>query len=181
MKMVMVFLLGTLLCCVAHAQLGPGDIPPGNLGKTADGTPVQLSAFRGKVVVISFWATWCHYCLQELPTLAGLQSTATRRGLPMQVIAVDYMESRNVFQKSSAWLQSKSPGLLLSWDRDGVLRRPYGSQGIPVMVMLHRDGRIAYIHVGYDESDLDNRINEINTLLNEPAPSSGSGLSRQTP
>lgn len=180
MRKIFVFMLGMLICYCGYAKVNPGDMPPDDLGKTLDGTPVHLSDLRGKVVVISFWATWCHYCLQELPTLAGLQSEATQRGLPMQVIAVDYMEPREVFRKSAKWLQSRLPGLLLTWDRNGVLRRPYGSEGIPVMVMLHRDGSVARIDVGYDEANLDDRISEINALLNEPAPTPHPAVPAQT-
>ena len=132
---------------------------------------MHLSALRGKVVVVSFWATWCHYCLKELPTLAGLQYLATQRGLPMQVIAVDYEEPREVFRRSAHWLQTKLPGMLLTWDSNGALRKPYGSEGIPVMVMLHRDGTVAHVHIGYDEDELNQIVAEINQLLNEPAAS----------
>jgi hypothetical protein len=62
---------------------------------------------------------------------------------------------------------------LISRDRDGKVGAPYGTAGgIPVMVMLHRDGNVANIHVGYGEDMLDSLVAEINGLLNEPAPES---------
>ena len=61
-----------LMCVSANAQIQPGAVPPDALGKTPNGEAVSLASMRDKVVVISFWATWCSYCMKELPVLAGL-------------------------------------------------------------------------------------------------------------
>jgi thiol-disulfide isomerase/thioredoxin len=163
-------LLGAGVCCNAYARIKPGDVPPSYLGKTVSGQAINLSALRGEVVVISFWATWCPYCMRELPILASLQSVAAKKGLRMQVVAVNHKEDRRVFSQAAHLLHSRLPNLLVTWDRHGKIGRPYGSdKGIPVMVMLHRDGKVAYLHVGYDKSELDTLLREINGLLNEPA------------
>ncbi len=165
-----------LLCCcfcanAANAGIKPGDTPPDSLGTTLDGQTVSLASLYGNVVVISFWATWCHYCMKEMPVLAGLQSLATQRHLPLQVVSVDYRESHETFRRSAQLLKKRLPNLLLSWDRRGAIGAPYGAAGgIPVMVMLHRDGTVANIHIGYGEKMLDSMVAEINGLLNEPAP-----------
>ena len=168
------FALIAMLCCFcANASVKPGDTPPDSLGSTLDGQTVSLASLHGKVVVISFWATWCGYCMKEMPVLAGLQSLATQRKLPLQVVSVDYRESHNTFRTSALLLHKRLPNLLLSWDRSGVIGKPYGTAGgIPVMVMLHRDGTVANIHVGYSADMLDGMIAEINGLLNEPATAS---------
>ena len=148
----------------------PGDTPPDILGSTQRGQPVSVSSLRGKVVVISFWATWCGYCMKEMPVLANLQSLATERGLPLQVVSINYRESRDTFVRSSRALRGSLPGLLITWDGDGAIGKPYGVTGIPVMVMLHRDGTVAHVHVGYGEDMLDSLVTEINALLSEPPP-----------
>ncbi|MBS0431284.1 MAG: TlpA family protein disulfide reductase [Proteobacteria bacterium] len=175
MRQWVVAILGLLVWASACADVRPGDPSPDDLGNTLDGQAIHASALRGKVVVISFWATWCTYCLKELPTLVGLQSVATQRGLPMQVVAVDYEQPRDVFRRSVKLLQPKLPGLLMTWDRVGRLRKPFDSgDGIPLMVLLHRDGSVARVMDGYDEGELDDILAQINTLLNEPwsAPAS---------
>ena len=163
-----------LLCCfAANAGIKPGDTPPDSLGRTLDGQTVSLASLHGKVVVISFWATWCGYCMKEMPVLAGLQALATQRHLPLQVVSVDFRESQNTFRQSALLLHKRLPDLLLSWDRRGNIGAPYGTaHGIPVMVMLHRDGTVADIHIGYGEKMLDSLVTEINGLINEPAPPS---------
>lgn len=66
-------------------------------------------------------------------------------------------------------LNSRFPKLLITRDYNGEIGKPYGvDKGIPVMVMLHRDGTVAYIHVGYGKGALDTLLKEINGLLNEP-------------
>jgi thiol-disulfide isomerase/thioredoxin len=171
MRRIAVVLLGLLFCAIAHAHVQPGDMAPEALGKTQDGQEVTVSSLHGKVVVVSFWATWCGYCMKEMPVLANLQALATQRGLPLQVVAIDYREDRRTFVNTVRVLRPRLPGLLMTWDPDGALGKPYGSdKGIPVMVMLHRDGRVAHVHVGYGEDMLDSLVAEINDLLVEPAP-----------
>jgi thiol-disulfide isomerase/thioredoxin len=164
-------LLALLLCFGASAQMTPGATPPDALGTSTDGHVVSLASLRGKVVVISFWATWCGYCMKEMPVLAGLQELAVQRHLPLQVVSVDYREEHRTFARSASMIHKALPSLMLSWDRSGAVGKAYGAgRGIPVMVMLHRDGTVAHIHVGYGEDMLDSLVDEINALLREPAP-----------
>ncbi|MES2311235.1 MAG: TlpA disulfide reductase family protein [Pseudomonadota bacterium] len=172
MRRIGVVLLGLMLCFSARAEIQPGETPPDALGTTQHGEVVSVSSLHGKVVVISFWATWCGYCMKEMPVLANLQSLATERNLPLQVVSINSRESRDVFVRSSRALRKSLPGLLITWDSDAAIGKPYGAdKAIPVMVMLHRDGTVAHVHVGYGEDMLDSLVAEINALLAEPASS----------
>ncbi len=159
--------------------LPPGSIPPDDLGKTLDGQEVRASALRGKVVVISFWATWCGYCMKEMPVLAGLQATANERGYPLQVVEINYEEDHRVFSRATHLLMPKLPGLIMTWDRTGGLNASFGLHGsLPTMILLHRDGTVASVHVGYDEDMLAPLAAEITQLMNEPAPPLAMAVSR---
>ncbi|HEU4670495.1 MAG TPA: TlpA disulfide reductase family protein [Dyella sp.] len=150
----------------AATTLHPGDTPPDALGVTRDGTHLTLSSMRGKVVVVSFWATWCGYCMKEMPTLGSIQQVAIQKHLPLQIVAVNHRESLRTFNAVSRNMHRILPSLLMSWDEDGDVGRPYGSDdGIPVMAIFHPDGTLADLHVGYDESDLEGILAEINGLL----------------
>ena len=165
----------------AHAQLRAGSTAPDDLGRTMNGTQIKASSLHGKVVVISFWATWCGYCMKELPILANLQKVATKRHLDLQVVSVDYKEDRRTYTHAARVLQKQLPNLLVTWDQHGDIGRPYGANhGIPVMVMLHRDGTIAQVHVGYAASMLPSLVGEINALLAEPV-SPSAAVARMQP
>jgi hypothetical protein len=94
-----------LVTVAASAQMQPGAVPADFLGKTPHGDVVSLASMRDKVVVISFWATWCGYCMKELPILAGLQTLATQRHLPLQVVSIDHREARDVFIRTARALR----------------------------------------------------------------------------
>ena len=127
---------------------------------------------RGKVVVVSFWATWCGYCMKELPTLANIQQVATQRHLPLQIVAVNDQESVRTFSTVARNMHRILPDLLMSRDADGSVGKPYGSdKGIPVMAMFQRDGTLVHLHVGYDESELNDILAEINALVTTPSSS----------
>lgn len=171
MRKTAIILLASLIFCVsamAADTVKVGDPPPPYIGKTVDGTRVNLPSLRGDVVVISFWASWCRYCIQELPQWAAIQAIAAKRGLHMQVVAVDYKDARNIFHRTAHYLKPHVPGLILTSDPDGDIGKLYDITAIPVVVMLHRNGKVAYMHVGYDKKEFDTMLKEVNTLLNEP-------------
>ncbi|MFK2903995.1 TlpA family protein disulfide reductase [Dyella ginsengisoli] len=181
----MAVLFACLLTCtgaLATSTLQPGDTPPDALGVTRDGTHLTLSSMRGKVVVVSFWATWCGYCMKELPTLANIQQVATQRHLPLQIVAVNHMESVRTFATVARNMHRILPDLLMSRDGDGSVGRPYGSDdGIPVMAMFQRDGTLVHLHVGYDESDLDGILAEINALVAQQPAAPGATQAPASP
>jgi thiol-disulfide isomerase/thioredoxin len=113
--------------------------------------------------VVSFWATWCPYCLKELPILEGIQKTAGKERT--QVIMVN-TESREVFRKSARIMKDLS--LLLAHDSDKRASEAYGVAGIPHMVIIGRNGKILRVHRGYDENSLDAIVADINRALAVP-------------
>ncbi len=155
-----------LVATAAQAQIKTGEAPPDALGKTRDGVEVRVSDHRGKVVVISFWASWCGYCLKELPALEGIQNAAGSAQL--QVVAVNFKEDPAVYRRLASRL--KGAQMTLTHDRSGRIGDGYGLRGLPFLVIVGRDGRVAHTHAGYGEQTLDRIIEEINDLLAEPAP-----------
>jgi thiol-disulfide isomerase/thioredoxin len=144
--------------CVAAAQVGE-PAPDIVLGTTLSGKPAKASDYAGKVVVISFWASWCSPCRKELPILEGLQVQGKGS---LQVIAVN-IENRTVFQKAAKILGELN--LMLANDRYERSRSAYGVKAIPQMVIIGKDGRILDIHKGYGEDSLDGIVAEINRAL----------------
>lgn len=110
-----------------------GDIPFDLVGKTIDGTEIRVSDYKGKIVIVSFWASWCGPCMKELPVLSGIQKSATTEKL--QVISINYGESRRMFKKIADVLADSSMKLVSDMNRK--TGKKYGVDGIPhIMICL---------------------------------------------
>ncbi len=144
----------------ARAAPQRGDIPPDFLGLDRDGRPVKVSDYRGKLVVISFWASWCAPCRRELPMLSALQAGVGREHL--QVIAINLNEPRRDFE---AFLKL-NPSLAMSHIRDsGTVARHYGVTAVPNLFVIDQRGAIAQVHRGYSPQQLRQFAEEIAALL----------------
>ena len=155
-----------LASTAAHSgELKVGDMVPDDLGRDAAGNRIHLSDYRGKLVIVSFWASWCGPCRKELPVLAAIQKTGTRDKIA--IFAVNWRESSDQFRQIRRTL--KNFDLTLVSDESGRFGRQYAVDGIPHMVVIGRDGRIAAVHVGYGESEIPVLVDEINSLWNKPA------------
>ena len=155
-----------LLAGIAHdASAAPvaGDMAPNYLGITLDDKELLVSNYQGKVLVVSFWATWCPYCLKELPILEGLQQVAGTD--KVQVIAIN-TEDRAVFRKVSRALSKLT--LSMSYDPGKKSATLYDVGGIPHLLIIGRDGRILSIYRGYGESSLDRIVASVNAAINRP-------------
>lgn len=164
---------GVLLACAmafgAHAaapKVGSGDVPPDLFGKDESGQPISLESQRGKVVIVTFWTTWCPYCLKELPVLENIQNLAGKDRI--EVIAVNWKEDRNTY--SAIKRRLKDLTLTLTSDATGRIGEAYGVQSIPHMLMIGKDGRVDSVRRGYTEDDLDEIAADLNRLLKAPAP-----------
>jgi thiol-disulfide isomerase/thioredoxin len=151
----------------AQAAVSPkvGEEPPPKLAWHA-----KLSDYRGKIVIISFWASWCAPCRHELGVLAAIQKQATRD--KVVVFSVNWLEDARKFRELQRFFKDKQLDLNLISDSDGYIGNQYNVTAIPYMVIIGRDGRIAAIHVGYGEGEIDLFAAEINKLWNT-APNPG--------
>ena len=138
---------------------GPGDVPPPELGVTRAGDAIDTTQFAGKVLVVTFWASWCGPCKAELPVLERLQIAAKGS---VQVVAVN-IEPRETFRAVSSALSSLN--LTLTNDPKKWSANTYGVNGIPHMVIIGKDGKILHVHRGYSEKQLDAFVAEINAAL----------------
>lgn len=166
------FMAGLLAPPAFAADTAPfavGDAAPDVVGKDRDGEPIRLADSRGKVVVLSFWASWCPPCRKELPILENVQREGNDQ---IKVIAVNYKEDAFLVRKLLS--KMKDAQMTFTRDPDGALAKRFGLKGLPLMVMIRRDGRIASIHTGYSEDGLDGIVEELNRLLAEPPAATAS-------
>ena len=108
-----------------------------------EGQSVSLSDFRGSPVLINFWATWCGYCIYEMPFLEEIEEDWADRGLV--ILAVDSGESK---ARVKAFLEEQDISLLILLDTDRSVTTTYRISGFPTTFFIDKDGIIQEIVVG---------------------------------
>jgi thiol-disulfide isomerase/thioredoxin len=104
-----------------------------------DGTVLSLDKFRGKLVLVNFWATWCAPCIREMPSLATLQKKRGGEDFTVLALSQDFREWAAV----NPFLEKhKLEGLPIYVDRKSVTGRKLKVVGLPTSVLLSRDGKI---------------------------------------
>ncbi|MEX0782440.1 MAG: TlpA disulfide reductase family protein [Dehalococcoidia bacterium] len=102
----------------------------------------QLTDYRGKVVVLNFWATWCGPCKKEIPEFQAAQQAL---GDDVVVLALNYRESPDKASAFLADLEATFPALL---DGGGKVAEHYRVSGLPVTYFLDREGIVQHIEIG---------------------------------
>lgn len=125
------------------------------------GNPVNLKDFRGKVVFVNFWATWCVPCREEMPSMERLYQKY--KGKELVMLAVNYRESRKEAQAFMEELKLTFPGLL----DDGTVSTLYGVFALPATYLVDRQGRGAARVLGARDWMSEESRAVIERLLNE--------------
>ena len=122
------------------------------------GQTLQLSRYRGKVVLLNFWATWCSPCRSEIPRFVDLQNTYDKEGL--QIVGISLDDDPRLVRTFYQQLRMNYPVAI----GDAKLAEQYGGVlGLPVSFLIGRDSRIYAKHAG--ETDIFLIEREIKSLL----------------
>jgi len=128
--------------------------------KDITGKKVSLSDFKGKVILLDFWATWCVPCKQEIPGFIELQKRYGGRGL--QIIGLSVDDSLNMAKTYATQMKMNYP-VLLAEGKEDILKAYDPIPSIPVSVIIDRSGQIVFRHLGIASMDVFER--EIVPLL----------------
>jgi cytochrome c biogenesis protein CcmG/thiol:disulfide interchange protein DsbE len=133
-----------------------GAMAPDFMLKDIEGRDVRLSQYRGKVVLLEFWATWCPPCKATIPELVAVQNKFGDRGFALLGVSVD--EDLDLAQKLSKF--SKEHGInysvLLGNEK---VHRAYHVGSIPVSFLIDKEGRIINSYTGYADK-FETRVSE---------------------
>ena len=154
--------------CVTTTKAVQDDLTPSGKRKVApafelkdsEGRAVQLADYKGKVVLLNFWATWCGPCKVEIPHFVEFQEKYGSKGLQIVGISVD-----DTVDKLTPYVKDMSMNypVLQGLGHDDV-QDAYGPiLGIPVSVMISRDGKVCATHTGLTSKDVFEK--EIQSLL----------------
>ena len=146
MKSIAVFLGLALLATPAAAEVPKpwtGGATPALELSDLQGAKHRLSDYRGKVVLVNFWATWCEPCRDEMPSIERLR--ASLEGRQFVVLAVNLAEPESRIRK---FLEAVPVGFPVLLDRDSQTTRAWQAKLLPATYIVGPDGRIRYRHVG---------------------------------
>jgi peroxiredoxin len=125
------------------------------------GSPVKLSDFRGKVVLLNFWATWCSPCEREIPWFVQFQQRYERRGFSVLGVSMD----QGGWSAVKPYAAKKQINYPLAIGNEQIAALFGGLESIPLTLVIDRSGRMAAIHVGLcTRAEYEN---DITAILNE--------------
>ena len=130
-----------VLTTTARVEVGQ-PAPDFQLLDHATNKPVKLSDYRGKAVVLNFWATWCGPCRAEMPEFKKVYDA---RNSELVILGVDYRESPDQIEYFNRDFDLKFPLLV---DRPGDVQNYYGVQGLPSTFFIDKDGVLRARSVG---------------------------------
>jgi len=128
------------------------------------GKPVSLAQFKGQVVMINFWATWCGPCRQEMPHLEAIHKKYSKMGFTMLGVNVEPDP-----KAADAWLakQGTPVSFPILFDTDSKVSKLYSVAGMPSTVIVDRKGKVRVLHKGYKPGDENEYLNSIRALIRE--------------
>jgi thiol-disulfide isomerase/thioredoxin len=140
-----------------------GQPVPSFSARSLDGdTTLALSAYRGKVVYLDFWASWCGPCQTAMPLIEQLRTEFPSD--QFQVIAVNLDEKP---EKAKAFLETHKVGYPSVSDPQGNLPKSFGLKTMPTSYLIDRAGVVRYVHPGFRASDIDGLRAKIREVLNQ--------------
>jgi peroxiredoxin len=155
-------LILTALPALAANQPG-GKAAPDFALASRGGSQVKLSQFKGQVVMINFWATWCGPCRQEMPLLENIYKKYNKMGFVLLGVNVE-PDSKG----AEAWLAKQAPVTFpILYDTESTVTGLYNVNAMPSTVVVDRKGNVRMLHQGYKPGDENEYLDQIRTLIKE--------------
>jgi peroxiredoxin len=166
MKGLKTILPGIILAIFAASSLASssleGQSAPDFVLKSSTGNNMRLSEYRGDVVMINFWATWCGPCRQEMPLLDDLYGRYQRVGFTLLGVNIDD-DSRRAMKM----IDELGVSFPVLFDESKDVSKLYAVEAMPVTVLVDREGTVRHVHHGYKPGYEEKYLTEIRALLRE--------------
>ena len=130
--------------------------------KSSTGENLRLSEYRGDVVMINFWATWCGPCRQEMPLLDQLYSRYERVGFNLLGVNIDDDSNR-----AMDMIRELGVNFPVLFDARKEVSKLYDVDAMPVTVLVDREGNVRYVHQGYKPGYEEMYLDQVRSLLRE--------------
>jgi thiol-disulfide isomerase/thioredoxin len=153
-----------LLAAVPASGAGPssnGPAPQFTLDSRG-GPKISLAQYKGQVVMLNFWASWCGPCRQEMPLLENIYKKYNKLGFTLIGVNVE-PDSK----EAEGFLKQTPVSFPVIYDKDSAVSKAYDVQGMPSTVIIDRKGNIRVLHRGYKPGDENEYLDSIRTLVRE--------------
>ncbi len=130
--------------------------------KSSTGENLRLSEYRGDVVMINFWATWCGPCRQEMPLLDQLYTRYERVGFNLLGVNIDDDSNR-----AMDMIRELGVNFPVLFDARKEVSKLYDVDAMPVTVLIDREGNVRYVHQGYKPGYEEKYLDQVRSLLRE--------------
>jgi thiol-disulfide isomerase/thioredoxin len=138
-----------------------GPAPSFTLSSSA-GQNVSLSEYKGQVVMLNFWASWCGPCRQEMPLLESIYKKYNKMGFTLLGVNVEPNS-----QAANDWLKATPVSFPILYDKDSKVSKLYDVAGMPSTVIIDRSGNLRVLHRGYKPGDENEYLDSIRSLIRE--------------
>ena len=153
--------MAAILAFALPAWAGVADTQaPGFTLQSVAGKTVSLTQFKGDVVMINFWASWCGPCRQEMPLLDNIYKQYKDMGFTLLGVNVE-PDARG----ADAWLKKTPVSYPILYDPRSQVSQLYQVQAMPTTVIIDRQGVVRFVHNGYLPGDENQYMNSIRTLI----------------
>ena len=140
-----------------------GEAAPDFTLRDIDGKEVKLSSYKGKVVMVNFWATWCGPCKLEMPYLDKMDRELESKGF--EVISISTDDARAA-SKVKPLIKRGGYGFTVLLDKDTAVVAQYNpAKTLPYNALIGRDGRIHKVYQGYNPGDEVEMLKDVEELL----------------
>ncbi len=160
----MLVVMALILSPWAHSEIHElsGPAPDFTL-PSEKGDSIKLSDFKGQVVMLNFWASWCAPCREEMPLLEELHQKYKRLGFTVLGVNVDVNS-----KAAQPLLQEFNISFPIGYDKKSKVSGLYNVGAMPSTFMVDRQGKLRYLHLGYQAGQEKNYDQHIRQLIREP-------------
>jgi len=162
-KKIIPFLFSLILFSDATFAVSIGDAAPFCLSKNFyNDQALDISSYKGKVIYLDFWASWCPPCKLSFPSLNKLHTELQSQGV--EVIAINLDEEKT---DAESFLKQTPVNFYISYDKEGNCPKAYNVMAMPSSYIIDKKGIVREVHLGFDEDNLKDIRSSILTLLSE--------------
>lgn len=139
-----------------------GQTPPPCSAIENNGTVVNFDTYKGKVLLIDFWATWCPPCKKSMPFLNNLRNQRLKDGFEILAINVDENS-----EDAKSFLKENPVDYKIAYDPNGDCPQKFAVKAMPSSYLVDKAGKIRLIHLGFRDEDEAKIQDQVSNLLAE--------------